>query len=65
MFLHVLCFSQTSPAMLAEKDTVVEEILKKWVPSFVLEQSNTTMHHLKKHAFLNQAIESGNFQIWN
>lgn len=61
MFLHILCFLQTSPAILADKDIVVAEILKKWVPSFDLEESNTTLHHWKKNV-LNQAMESGNFR---
>lgn len=29
MFLYILCLVQTSPAMLADKDIVVAEILKK------------------------------------
>lgn len=62
MILRILCSVQTSPAMLADKDIIVAEILKKWVPSFDLDQSNTMHYWEKKNCFSYQAIKLGNFR---
>lgn len=59
MFLHILCLVQTSPAMLADKDIIVAEILKKWVPSFDLDKSNTMHLWEKKYLFWIRLLNLG------